>query len=135
MNKQLYVISFMVEDEGAKNQCTGNDNGDDGGGDDGQDNDDEADDLDGEEDNNKDMKIDSKEGTSSKEKTPVSKFGQNIGYKTVSSNLPLKDFMDQERQLVLQMEGNMSKLLAAAGVLGESSHSSINTGCDFIPKA
>jgi hypothetical protein len=35
MNKQRYVISFMVEDEGAKNQCTGNDNGDDGGGDDG----------------------------------------------------------------------------------------------------
>ena len=96
-NKKLYVISFMVEDEGAENQGTGNDNGDDGGGDDGLDNDDEADDLDGEEDNNKDMKMNSKEGTSSKEKTPVSKFGQNIGYKTVSSNLQLEAFMDQDR--------------------------------------
>jgi hypothetical protein len=30
MNKKLYVISFMVEDEGDENQDTGNDNGDDG---------------------------------------------------------------------------------------------------------
>ena len=96
-NKKLYVISFMVEDEGAENQGTGNDNGDDGGGDDGLDNDDEADDLDGEEDNNKDMKMNSKEGTSSKEKTPVSRVGQNTGYQIVSSNLQLEAFMDQDR--------------------------------------
>ena len=86
-----------MEDEGVENQGTGNGNGDDGGGDDGLDNDDEADDLDGEEDNNKDMMMDSKEGTSSKEKTLVSKFGQNIGYQIVSSNLQLEAFMDQER--------------------------------------
>ena len=102
-----------MEDEGVENQGTGNGNGDDGGGDDGQDNDDEVDDLDGEEDNNNDMMMDSKEGTSSKEKTPVSRFGQNTGYQIVSSNLQLEAFMDQERQLVLQMEGNVSKLLVS----------------------
>jgi hypothetical protein len=112
MDKKLYVVSLLVENEEDNGKAVDG-KGDDGGndGDKGldEDNDEEADDLDDSEGENA--------GDNDKDQTPKNLPRKNTGYKTVSMGLDSKDIMNQSKLMELEMMGQ-TELLTASGEVG-----------------